>query len=230
MLFDLVVVGGGPVGASLARAAHGMRVALVSHERRDEARLWAINVDGVLWGIQAAVAKFKELGRPGKIINASSIAGHEGFAMLGPYSATKFAVRALTQAAAKEHAADGIVGHLTLKALAAGAEPVQPDIHRRVAARRPANAGSAGGEVRQRAVERPAGRGLEGGRLGNRQRVGPEALPDDGDRVFARGTSVSAFCTCGSHASVRRRASCSPNTCRSPRATSSMIFTKSGSR
>ena len=28
--------------------------------------------------------------------------------MLGPYSATKFAVRALTQAAAKEHAADGI--------------------------------------------------------------------------------------------------------------------------
>lgn len=72
------------------------------------ARLWRINVDGVLWGIQAAVAKFKELGHGGKIINASSIAGHEGFAMLGPYSATKFAVRALTQAAAKEHASDGI--------------------------------------------------------------------------------------------------------------------------
>lgn len=71
-------------------------------------RLWAINVDGVLWGIQAAVAKFKQLGTRGKVINASSIAGHEGFAMLGPYSATKFAVRALTQAAAKEHAADGI--------------------------------------------------------------------------------------------------------------------------
>jgi meso-butanediol dehydrogenase / (S,S)-butanediol dehydrogenase / diacetyl reductase len=72
------------------------------------ARIWAINVDGVLWGIQAAVAKFKELGRPGKVINASSIAGHDGLAMLGVYSATKFAVRALTQAAAKEHAADGI--------------------------------------------------------------------------------------------------------------------------
>ena len=76
-------------------------------------RLWAINVDGVLWGIQAAVAKFialgnKERGKISRIINASSIAGHEGFAMLGPYSATKFAVRALTQAAAKEHAADGI--------------------------------------------------------------------------------------------------------------------------
>jgi meso-butanediol dehydrogenase / (S,S)-butanediol dehydrogenase / diacetyl reductase len=74
----------------------------------DAAKVWAINVDGVLWGIQAAAAKFKELGRPGKIINASSIAGHDGFAMLGVYSASKFAVRGLTQAAAKEYAADGI--------------------------------------------------------------------------------------------------------------------------
>lgn len=74
----------------------------------DLQRIWRINVDGVLWGTQAAVAKFKAAGTRGKIINASSIAGHDGFAMLGVYSATKFAVRALTQAAAKEHAADGI--------------------------------------------------------------------------------------------------------------------------
>ncbi|ORA31978.1 acetoin reductase [Mycobacterium aquaticum] len=72
------------------------------------ARVWSINVDGVLWGIQAAAAKFIELGRPGKIINASSIAGHDGFAMLGVYSASKFAVRGLTQAAAKEYASAGI--------------------------------------------------------------------------------------------------------------------------
>jgi meso-butanediol dehydrogenase/(S,S)-butanediol dehydrogenase/diacetyl reductase len=67
-----------------------------------------INIQGVLWGIQAAAAKFKSLGRTGKIINASSIAGHDGFEMLGVYSATKFAVRGLTQAAAKEYASDGI--------------------------------------------------------------------------------------------------------------------------
>ncbi|NVN53153.1 acetoin reductase [Mycolicibacterium hippocampi] len=76
-------------------------------------RVWSINVNGVLWGTQAAVAKFKELGNKeagklSRVINASSIAGHDGFAMLGVYSASKFAVRALTQAAAKEHAADGI--------------------------------------------------------------------------------------------------------------------------
>jgi meso-butanediol dehydrogenase/(S,S)-butanediol dehydrogenase/diacetyl reductase len=67
-----------------------------------------INIQGVLWGIQAAAAKFKYLDHGGKIINASSIAGHDGFEMLGVYSATKFAVRALTQASAKEYASAGI--------------------------------------------------------------------------------------------------------------------------
>ncbi|MBN8597275.1 MAG: acetoin reductase [Planctomycetes bacterium] len=67
-----------------------------------------VNVAGVLWGIQAAAKKFKQRKQRGKIISASSIAGHEGFPLLGVYSATKFAVRALTQAAAKEFASDGI--------------------------------------------------------------------------------------------------------------------------
>lgn len=71
-----------------------------------------VNVEGVLWGIQAAAKKFQSIDGPGpirgKIINAASIAGHDGFAMLGVYSATKFAVRALTQAAAKEYASSGI--------------------------------------------------------------------------------------------------------------------------
>lgn len=74
----------------------------------DLERIFRINVDGTVWGIQAAAAKFKARGHKGKIINASSIAGHDGFALLGVYSATKFAVRALTQAAAKEYASAGI--------------------------------------------------------------------------------------------------------------------------
>lgn len=71
-------------------------------------KIFKINVQGTLWGIQAAAAKFKARGQKGKIINASSIAGHNGFAMLGVYSATKFAVRGLTQAAALEYASAGI--------------------------------------------------------------------------------------------------------------------------
>lgn len=76
--------------------------------QEDIDRIYRINVDGVIWGIQAAAKKFQQRGQKGKIINASSIAGHDGFALLGVYSSTKFAVRALTQAAAKEYASAGI--------------------------------------------------------------------------------------------------------------------------
>ncbi|MGY0799015.1 acetoin reductase [Lysobacter sp. A286] len=71
-------------------------------------KILKVNVAGVVWGIQAAAKKFKERKQKGKIINAASNAGHEGFALLGLYSATKFAVRGLTQAAAKELASDDI--------------------------------------------------------------------------------------------------------------------------
>ncbi|MDV7354692.1 acetoin reductase [Rhodococcus oxybenzonivorans] len=81
---------------------------LADVQPEEVSRILAVNVEGVVWGIQVAAAKFRARGHGGKIINASSIAGHEGFAMLGVYSATKFAVRGLTQAAAKEYASDGI--------------------------------------------------------------------------------------------------------------------------
>lgn len=71
-------------------------------------RIHAVNVKGVVWGIQAAAARFKARGQGGKIVSAASIAAHEGYAMLGAYCGTKFAVRALTQVAAKELAGDGI--------------------------------------------------------------------------------------------------------------------------
>lgn len=68
-----------------------------------------INIGGTIWGIQAAVKKFEELNnQPGKIINAGSIASHQGFGVLGLYSASKFAVKAITQAAAKELASKKI--------------------------------------------------------------------------------------------------------------------------
>lgn len=67
-----------------------------------------VNVKGVMYGIQAAANQMKEQGDGGKIINACSIAGQEGFEMLSPYSASKFAVKGITQAAAKELAPDKI--------------------------------------------------------------------------------------------------------------------------
>lgn len=71
-------------------------------------RTFDINVGGVLWGIQAAVKAFKELGHGGKIINACSQAGHVGNPQLAIYCGTKFAVRGITQTAARDLAALGI--------------------------------------------------------------------------------------------------------------------------
>ncbi|WP_426139696.1 acetoin reductase [Pseudomonas sp. DWP3-1-2] len=101
-----ITLGGFDIIVNNAGVAQVESLLSVTPEQVD--RILKINVQGVLWGIQAAGKKFKALGQPGKIINACSIAGHEGFALLGVYSATKFAVRALTQAAAKELASDGI--------------------------------------------------------------------------------------------------------------------------
>lgn len=64
--------------------------------------IFDVNVFGVVYGMQAAAERMIAQDTGGKIINAASIAGHAGFDFLGHYSATKFAVRALTQAGAKE--------------------------------------------------------------------------------------------------------------------------------
>lgn len=64
--------------------------------------MFSVNVFGVVYCLQAAAERMIAQGGGGKIINASSIAGHAGFNLLGHYSATKFAVRGITQAAAKE--------------------------------------------------------------------------------------------------------------------------------
>ena len=99
-------LGGFDIMVNNAGIASIQAIADVTPEEID--KILKVNVQGVLWGIQAAAKKFKDRQQKGKIISASSIAGHEGFPLLGVYSATKFAVRALTQAAAKELASAGI--------------------------------------------------------------------------------------------------------------------------
>ena len=70
--------------------------------------LMAVNLRGVFLCYTAAARQMIRQGGGGKIIGAASIAAHKGFGMLGHYSASKFAVRGLTQAAAQEWAEHGI--------------------------------------------------------------------------------------------------------------------------
>ncbi|ALJ36951.1 glucose 1-dehydrogenase [Azospirillum brasilense] len=60
-----------------------------------------VNALGVLIGMQEAIKTFRAQGGGGKIINTASIAGKQGYEPLAHYSASKFAVVALTQAAAR---------------------------------------------------------------------------------------------------------------------------------
>ncbi|KFI84230.1 (S)-acetoin forming diacetyl reductase [Bifidobacterium psychraerophilum] len=94
-------------------------------------KVYHVNVASCIWGMQAAVSVFKEMGHGGKIINAASQAGVVGNANLMLYSSTKFAIRGLTQVAAKDLAKDGI----TANAFAPGIvkTPMMMDIAHQVA-------------------------------------------------------------------------------------------------
>jgi meso-butanediol dehydrogenase/(S,S)-butanediol dehydrogenase/diacetyl reductase len=78
----------------------------VSPEEYDQVH--AVNGRGVFLCYTAAARQMIAQGGGGKIIGAASIAAHKGFALLGVYCSSKFAVRALTQAAAQEWAEHGI--------------------------------------------------------------------------------------------------------------------------
>ena len=71
-------------------------------------RLFAINVKGCLFTLQAAARQMIAQGRGGKIINMASQAGRRGESLVAVYCATKAAVISLTQSAALNLIAHGI--------------------------------------------------------------------------------------------------------------------------
>lgn len=79
-------------------------------------RIMDVNGLGVLIGTQEAARQMQAQGHGGKIINTASIAAKQGYPLFAHYCASKFAVAALTQAAARALAADRI----TVNAFAPG--------------------------------------------------------------------------------------------------------------
>lgn len=67
-------------------------------------RMFAVNMRGVFLCYKEAAKMMINQGKGGKIIGASSIVGYRPFPRLSHYSASKWGVRGLTQAAAMEWA------------------------------------------------------------------------------------------------------------------------------
>jgi D-sorbitol dehydrogenase (acceptor) len=81
---------------------------VVEISRASYDRLFAINVAGTLFTLQAAARQMIAQGRGGKIINMASQAGRRGEALVAIYCATKAAVISLTQSAGLNLIAHGI--------------------------------------------------------------------------------------------------------------------------
>lgn len=72
---------------------------IVEITRESYERLFAINLSGTLFTLQAVAKQMIAQGRGGKIINMASQAGRRGEALVAVYCATKAAVISLTQSA-----------------------------------------------------------------------------------------------------------------------------------
>jgi len=81
---------------------------IVDITRESYDRLFAINVAGTLFTLQAVARHMIERGEGGRIINMASQAGRRGEALVGVYCATKAAIISLTQSAGLDLIRHGI--------------------------------------------------------------------------------------------------------------------------
>jgi D-sorbitol dehydrogenase (acceptor) len=89
---------------------------IVEITRESYHRVYAVNVEGLLFMLQAAAKQMIKQGHGGKIINFASQAGRRGEALVAIYCSSKAAVISLTQSAGL----DLIKHHINVNAIAPG--------------------------------------------------------------------------------------------------------------
>ncbi|MES2145950.1 MAG: L-iditol 2-dehydrogenase [Pseudomonadota bacterium] len=99
---------GGGIDILLNNAAIFDLAPIVDITRASYERIFAVNVGGTLFPLQAVAKRMIAQGRGGKIINMASQAGRRGEALVGVYCASKAAVISLTQSAGLDLIRHGI--------------------------------------------------------------------------------------------------------------------------
>ena len=99
-LLEAAQAAGGPLHTLVNNAAVFDLAPLLESDEASFDRLFAVNVKGMFFLMQAVAKRMVEQGRGGKIINMSSQAGRRGEALVSHYCATKAAVISYTQSAA----------------------------------------------------------------------------------------------------------------------------------
>lgn len=92
----------GPLSTMVANAGIAQVKPLLDLTPEDFGRMFAVNVQGVHYCYQAAAKQLIAQKTPGKLIGAASIVAFKPFPLLGHYSASKWAVRGLSQVYAME--------------------------------------------------------------------------------------------------------------------------------
>ncbi|KAL6300815.1 NAD-binding protein [Sparassis latifolia] len=92
----------GGVDVMVANAGIAIYKPFLETSLEDWQRITSINLQGVVLCYKYAALQMVKQGRGGRIIGACSSAGKKGSANLSAYSATKFAIRGVTQSAALE--------------------------------------------------------------------------------------------------------------------------------
>lgn len=96
---------------------NGPTVPVWEYPVRDWRRVMAIDLTGVFLCCRSVVPHMRERGE-GRIVNIASVAGKEGNANAGPYSAAKAGVIALTKSLGKELATSGVLVNCITPAIA----------------------------------------------------------------------------------------------------------------
>jgi meso-butanediol dehydrogenase/(S,S)-butanediol dehydrogenase/diacetyl reductase len=98
----------GGLDVLVANAGIAVTAPLLETTAADLQRILDVNLKGVFHCYQAGARQMIAQGRGGRLIGAASVAAHRGGKWQGAYSASKFAVRGLSQSVAQELAEHGI--------------------------------------------------------------------------------------------------------------------------